>query len=494
MSAVGDSNYTNELRDLIRSIFDDRPTGNSVYQQAAKYFEALPQVNERRAIFEEKIAELEKKISVNSNKKETVKYLDLLDKAQNDYEKFNQKQEDLRVVRHNKLRDICLKILSLSEGSNFTETNKKSAKLLGSIQLISPAEGKRIAPINERHKHIYRAVLSLRLLDRMYLDSNIDSKYIISKMDNNPELDVTALGVNNEELLKVYREQVQLPIVMAAILQDIGNFHLDAVNILKGENGDLNPYRVLEPDSRKALLKINYSETLKYVSEGIGPGKYIGNSKQDRERFNKIEDGNVAFIRNLLKNGVNPKQGCGNIIKVPQIYTSIILSTKANYNYQLLPKVYNVLYKSAEMGGCNQKAVDGLLQITGHFPQGYGVTFIPLNSDGVELDRYEYAIVTGLYPNSPWQPHCRLATRNLQFISHGSDSIISKDKNLYIPGVSKKLEKVSTERLREILKILSSNYEEGIELELIPKCWFAREFFSLKKNQNLWNKAKQDNM
>jgi hypothetical protein len=176
------------------------------------------------------------------------------------------------------------------------------------------------------------------------------------------------------------------------------------------------------------------------------------------------------------------------LLKVPQIYTSIILSTKDNYNYKLLPKVYQVLNQNAEGGGCSQNVVNLLRRITGTFPQGYGLTYIPVDSDGVALDRYEYAIVNQLYPEKPDEPGCRIATRQLTFISYGHDIVVDIKRNLYFPETAKSLANISKKRLMEILEKLSSNYKEREQLDLLPRCWHANEFFSVRENQKLWIK------
>ena len=131
---------------------------------------------------------------------------------------------------------------------------------------------------------------------------------------------------------------------MAAILQDIGNYHPDAQQIMYGVDGKQDCYRTLNVEERKSLLQINYRETLKYLLNGIGISMYLGNSKTERDIFNKVETNKLRFVKELLKSSVNPKLGIGNLLKIPQIYTSIVLSTKASYNYKLLPKVYQALY------------------------------------------------------------------------------------------------------------------------------------------------------
>ncbi len=186
---------------------------------------------------------------------------------------------------------------------------------------------------------------------------------------------------------------------------------------------------------------------------------------------------------------MKPEHGIGNLLKIPQIYTSVILSTKSNYAYEALPKVALVLEKGVEKGVYSKIAVDALLAITGVFPQGYGITYIPKDSDRQDLDRYEYAIVTGLYPKDVRQPVCRMVTRNLTYNVSAQGCVISMTNNLYYPLARKKLEKISEERLLEILSKLVSNFEERKNMPLVPCCWHPDEYFSYVKNQNLWNKV-----
>lgn len=54
--------------------------------------------------------------------------------------------------------------------------------------------------------------------------------------------------------------------------------------------------------------------------------------------------------------------------------------------------------------------------------------------------------------------------------------------------MAKKVAQLSKERLNEILELLSSNYKERQEFDLLPRCWHANEFFSIRANQKLWNK------
>ena len=456
---------TRQVKSLLDRMFSRSPIKDSVLDRAVTYYQEYPTVDAELSRLQNS-ADLQKELKL-----------------------FEQQLRLERTERHTHLLEICLEIIDLTEAENINECHRKSAQLLGTIALLSPTEGKKVAPTNEINKPLYKAVLCLRLLDRLCMDNKIADPYISPFLENISPTRYSEFATIDPEGYQNFIHQVKVPLVMAAIIQDIGNFHPDAQWILTGESGVLDPYRVLEIEDRKQLLQINYRETVKYLVNGIGATGYVGNSKEERDSFNKNEHSKLVFIKRLLKSSINPKAGSGNLLKVPQIYASIILSTKANYNYKLLPKVFQVLNQNAERGGCSQVVVDALYKITGMFPQGFGITYIPLDNEGKQQETYEYAIVNQLYPADPLQPICRIATRQLAFISFGQNIIINNSENLYFTETAKKLASISKERLNEILELLASNYQERQQLDLLPRCWHSHEFFSIKDNQKLWNKT-----
>jgi len=459
------THFTRQVKSLLDRIFGRSAVKDSVLDRAIAYFQEYPTIDTE--------------LSRLKNSADLAKELKL----------FEQQIRLERAQRHNHLLEICLEIIDFSEAENINECHRKSAQLLGTIALLSPTEGKKVALTNEINKPLYKAVLCLRLLDRLCMDNKVVDPHISSFLDDISPARYSEFATIDPEGYSRFVLQVKVPLVMAAVIQDIGNFHPDAQWILTGESGVLDPYRTLEIEDRKQLLQINYRETVKYLVGGIGAATYSGNSKEERDEFNKSEHAKLVFIKRLVKSSINPKLGTGNLLKVPQIYTSIILSTKANYNYKLLPKVFQVLNQNAERGGCSLTVVDALYKITGMFPQGFGITYIPLDKDGKQQEAYEYAIVNQLYPDDPQQPLCRIATRQLAFISFGQNIIINNSENLYFTETAKKLASISKERLNEILELLASNYQERQQLDLLPRCWHSHEFFSIKDNQKLWNKS-----
>ena len=479
-----DTHFTTQVKLLLDKLYGRSILKDSLLERAIHFYENQPFNQNKLDKFSQRIAEL----SAHSDDEKVQRQIS---KIEREFRDFKQELKYESNERHKFLYVLCNEIIELTEGANFEESNRKSAQLLGTIQLLSPSEGKKVAEANERSKPLYKAVLCIRLLDKLCVDGtlNISEPHIKAILEGVEGDHYKQLKAIDKESYQELVEKVKIPILMAALIQDIGNFHPEAQKILTGEDGTLDPHRTLVVDDRKNLLQINYRETVKFLVDGIGAPSYVGNSKTDRDKFNLDEHKKLVFIKHLLKSAIAPKLGVGNLLKVPQIYASIILSTKSSYNYKLLPKVYQALDQNAERGTCSQAIVDALRTITGDFPQGFGITYIPKDSDGKDGDHYEYAIVNQLYPNDPTVPKCRTATRGLTFIGHGQDIEIPLTSNLYHTDTAKEFSMVSKDRLNEILELLSSNYHERKNLDLLPRCWQTEEFFSMKNNQKLWNKS-----
>jgi len=480
-NTISESASTKAISNIVKKIDTSSPLKDSVYEEAADYFAQLPEIEKNLATLHQNLTTAQQNLSANSKPDNVKKLKHKIEQNLKKIKLFESKRDEERLARLHKLKSICDEILSLCIGQNREDTNKKFAKLLGTLSLRTP-EGINLAlQYNRQSQHLYQAVLSLKLLDQLLEDKQMGNEYILKR----------TLPDDTEEI--PFRLEVQTPLLMTSLLHNVGICHPVAQQILKGESGDADEFRVLSTDERLALLKCNYQQTLNYLKDGLGGDKYIGGSKAEREVFDKKDKEKTAFIRLLLKSSLKPKQGIGNLIKVPQIYTSVVLSTKRNFTYASLPKGFQMLNKGVERGIINKQVVESLLKITGIFPQGYGVTYIPKSSEGYDLDRYEFAIVNTLYPQEPYNPICRIATKNLVFNSTGADLCIEPGNNLYFPDARKKLTKVSPERLKEILSKLWSNFEVRQEQhDLIPKCWHPYEYFSFAKQQNMWNKVMTD--
>lgn len=471
-----DNSTTKQIKELLVRIHDTHHNQDSLYQLAAIFFKG--ELQRRILELTNTVTQLQQRLD-DANRGAKPRLEDKLKTASAELKALQLQAEEERLHRVGLVKKIARQVLSLLDGENQEESRALAARTLGTIALISPTYGTRVAHTNARHKHLYKAILSLLLLNQLLSNQYIKNSYVLDRWNS---------ADDPHAISPAFIEEVQLPLITACLLQDVGLQHPDAQRILLGVDASLDPFRVLSANERHALLEIGYAQSQRFVSEGLGLDSYVGNSKAERAAFLEREQQNQDFILHLLQAAIAPDDGIGNLLKIPQVYTSVVLPSKSNYQYEQIAKVSALLKAGVEKGWYPGRIVDTLLQITGVFPQGFGITYIPKDSDRKELDRYEYAIVNGLYPPEAEQPICRQVTRNLKFNNFGINLVISTDNNLFFPVAQQKLERVSEERLREILQQLVSNFEERMEMDLIPRCWHPDEFFHYSKNQNLWNR------
>ena len=289
MGTISQSSYSKTVKTILSRIHDATALNDSVYEVATDYFRHAKQQEDKLTQLQMQVRKFEKKPELSSAEQKQ------LAEAQSALKLYVRMLDDSRLERYRALKALCLQVLQLTEGESFDETVQMSSKFLGTIQLLAPSNGKYVAPVNQKFKHLYKGVLSLRLLDRLLLDNELNNNYVQGKVRAAKEM------LDNPEAAykadySPFRDDVQLPLLMAAILQDIGTYHPDALAILKGSDGDLDEFRVLDDENRVALLKINYQETLNYVTKGLACDRYVGNSKKERELFNQNEQDKLNFV------------------------------------------------------------------------------------------------------------------------------------------------------------------------------------------------------
>ncbi|MGQ8364322.1 hypothetical protein [Glaciecola sp. 1036] len=444
-----ESVFTNSVKNLLRDFHDPSDAEDSAIGVALAYFNELE-------------GESKAKMSNEANTGEG---------------------EKLRIARLANIIYIATQLLKLTEGKNWKETQVQSSRLLGTLFLLSSYDGPKARRLHQRMKPIYKAVLSVRLLDGLLAKDKITHPYILKHFDSkqryfSPETEYTE-----------FQQFVVLPMIIANLIQDVGLFHPKCREILYGKSGDQDEFRVLDKEDRILLLRLNYKATMDYLTKGLGKEKYIGNSKQERIVFNQQQDEQMEFMEDLLKGALSPKDGVGNLIKIPQVYTSVVLSTKAKMDLMDLPKAIFLIDQLAKSGSVDAEAAKTFIKIVGQFPQGFGVVYCQPDHADNPPDKYEYAIVNQLNPEKLREPLCRAVTRSLQFTSSGTNLVVTTDANLYFPSARDLLSKISKERLEEILSLLYKESKHGGERELLPHCWNVYDFFSEKRFQNLWNKS-----
>ncbi|TKB02441.1 hypothetical protein E5672_15185 [Alteromonas portus] len=467
-----DSIYTQQVKQLINMIYPKDTGYGSVFEDASHYFSLTPSLEQH---IEDLKAQL-KRIEGNKNKEV------LAEQLSKQVKNSSEKLEEERLARLERLDAVSTKIIELCEGENWQETQQLSAKLLGTLMLLTRGPEGNFAKVHMRFKPLYKAVLTLRLVDRLLEHDAIAHKYLSKYRE------AASRFRGNRYWREKWKVELGRPLITAALLQDIGLQSPAAQTILKGENGDLDEFRLLEESQRKDLLKLNYHFTLRYLSQGLGHPVYVGNIKEERERFNQTHKDANEFLLNLVKDAFLSKTGLGEIVKIPQIYVSIVLSTKSDYSRMSLPKGYMLIEQLAKKGGLNKQLAQEFIELVGYFPQGFGITYIPINEKGQEKDQYECAVVVGLNPANPAEPLCKVVTRNQKYITSGVQEIIPKGRNLYFPANRKKLMRVGQDRLGEIMSQLSNNFTPDALDDLVPSFWEPYDFFGFKKHQSLWTK------
>jgi hypothetical protein len=482
---MGESSYTKEVSRVIKYIHSNTPVKDSLYEHATLYF-----INADKDLAKKQHLTLQVKEARDAlaaaNSKDKTKLAIELQSAEYLFNEEMKTQKLAQQERQERVYPLCESILKLSEGSGYAETQTDSAKILGTLLLLSPHEGTKLPELHQKLKPAYKAVLALRLLDKLLEDEGIiTNSYILQKYQKDERYSEAENGIS------LFQRDVCLPIILAALIQDIGLQHPSAQLILKGAEGDFDEFRILENDVRITLLKINYQQSLNYLVHGLGLVSYRGNSREEKKLFDESEKARLQFARSLLTDSVKPKLAIGNLLKIPQIYASVVFSTKKECNLNNLPKATLVLEKAAQMKSINTEFTQYFIGIVGHFPQGFGITYIPKDRENQDLEQYEYAIVFALNPKNPFVPVCRTATRHLTFNSVGKRIAVPIENNLYFATTRKKFSSISPERLQAILSKLCSNFEERKNLDLIPSHWNPYSYFCFTKFQNLWKKSKQ---
>lgn len=394
-----------------------------------------------------------------------------------------------RQRRYNQLHLMCQQLLELTEGDSPAETILRSSRMLGTIQLLAPSEGDSAYTLQQKYKPFYKAVLSLRLLDHLLQRQLITNSFILRKYQQQQQL----LQLSDSPSQRPFRDDVQIPLLMAVLLQDVGHYHPEALLMLQSDGPHPSYRRQFNPAQRSAFTELTQQASLRFLLKGMAAPQYRGNSKAERDAFQQSEQEKLAFTATLLRASQTPGSGVGNLLRLPQVYASAVLPGRARYLYEALPKVALILKNGARAGQYDERMVDQLLTITGLFPQGYGIVYLPLDINGAPAERYEFAIVNSLYPPSPETPLVRSVTRAMRYRTSGPNLAVSVGQNLYFKPARQQLNQVPEQRLQQILSKLSATFEPAQLRHFLPRCWHPDQFFADPRHQNLWNRTEIQN-
>jgi len=349
------------------------------------------------------------------------------------------------------------------------------------LQLTVPDSKRRWREVQFGYKALYRVTLSLRLLQHMLTQQLLNDAWIMQQYSQRNEKDMQC----------PFRLNVQLPLVMAVLLLDVGMLHPKALAVLAGNSDNLNPQRALQPEERQQLLQLSTAARQNFFTMALAVVRFRSNNKQEQQQDIAQQQQRLDFTERLLAAAEDPNSAIGSLLKVPQVYSSIVLPGRQRFAYEALPKATLLLKDAVKRGELNALYTGHLLKITGVFPQGFGVVFTAVHNDLSVHEKYDLAIVNQLYPAKAEEPLCRVVSRNLQYRRGGHNSCISVANNLYFKPARDRLAIMPQQRLQEILAGLSADFEPGQLRRFIPRCWHPEQFFSQSEHQNLWNNAPQ---
>lgn len=480
LDKTNNSSCTISADSLVNAISGGNPERPSLYKQATDYF--LNEPANKFKLSQLKVEVRATKLSLRTKSGKPVRVLKRrLERLQNKYEVEYLRQQTLRIQRLDDAISVCLDILSLSEGEGFDETQLKSAKFLTTLVLFSPENSKKLAELHHRLKPAYKAVLSVRLLDKLVIDGLVKNTYIMKNYDAEKRYEPDEINYES------YKQAVILPIMLAAIFTDVGLQHPALTELLEGNEGEKHRFRLLEKQERGEMLALNYQYTIDYLKNGLGCQQAGAEKEHEIAAFDKVEQKRLKFQLSLVLDANSSKRGTSEIIKIPQIYASVLFSTKRDYQRKNLPTASILITQLAIKKVLSPKLADVFVSIVGRFPLGFGIAYIAHDTGGNELDFYEYAIVSTLNPPESDQAICRLVTKKMMFLPYGKTSIVKKEHNLYFQVARKKLVKINPKRLAEVMEKLTHNFRIEESKPLIPYYWEPHEYFCVQGNQNLWS-------
>lgn len=459
-----DTTFVRKLDRLLAQLY--HPTTPSVYQQVQQFYQQgqtqhLQYLHLEQA-WQQHGNDIDKATST---------------KARQAYLAAQLQDERLRQSRWTMLLDVAEQLLQLSEGQQTTDTLNFSARMLGCLQITASSDKRQQLLMQFAYKPLYRAVLTLRLLDHLLQQQQLPDPAIVEAYQQRQ--------INNAAHCP-YRQHIQLPLVIAIFLQDMGQLHPVAMQLLTGHYQQYDLNHPLTPVERQQFLAQCQTASLDMLKQGLGLLPVKSNKREEREQALEQQQQRLQWLELLLHQKM---PALISVLKVPQVYSSVVLPGRKRFNYQSLPKAALLMRDGAKRGEYSGLMVDQLLRITGLFPQGYGVVFTPLTSEGKALQRYEFAIVNGLYPSRPEQPRCRVVSRQQQYRNTGQDISLDVPNNLYFKPARLHLEVLPEQRLKELLTLLYTDSEERYLRKLLPRCWQPRQFFSDPAHQNLWQNA-----
>lgn len=318
---------------------------------------------------------------------------------------------------------------------------------------------------NEKNKPIYIAALALKLLERLNDEKQLSEPQVVDYVPEKvPSEDNPKEDVYEPEKLEVYKSEVLRPIVFAALIHQLGSYSLNAEEIYRG-----NRYRLLDEEERKKLIDIIYKSSRDYLKYGLGePDKNLFNETRPEDYQRAVA--RYDLVDSILTNYVKSQHALGNILRIPMIYASFLMSTKSRHNYSLVYKAYDIMKSGIEKGVIYPPYTKTFMKMVGKFPMGTGIYFI-----SKETNAPEKGVVIGLNPAKPDSALVKQTTkRQVKYEDH-SQTEVTYAYNLFNEEARKNSDFGSDYFKKQFPKGFYWNPAEDWEMDINQKSFWRRD-------------------
>lgn len=360
--------------------------------------------------------------------KSSAKYLNSLHiKSENLYRAYKSLIKDItskRKLRYEMLDQLADNIIDMLESRTLF------SQFLGTIALSTPLPEEKIRCVrNEKFKPIYTAALVVALFDQIRSKHSFKNPYLKKQLDtlfdqNSPEYmlhdEENSRGLPENIKLK-YRQEVLKPITKAALIYSVGSYAPEVESIFDGDR-----YRLLDAEQRQALIDSTHQKSLDYLKVGIGlPLKRYSDPAKQKD-FVTQETEKLRFMLMMLNSHFNGNHELDDLLRIPMVYSSFIVSTKPGSDYRLIYKAYDIIEDGIRDKIYDEPFARQFLSMVGQFPVGSGIYFI-----SKETEHIEKAIVSSLFPEKVDTPVCKQITRNQNQSLSQFEVVITSTTNIY---------------------------------------------------------------
>ncbi|WP_100656809.1 hypothetical protein [Alteromonas flava] len=375
MKPAIEDDYLTQVQALVDEIAHATDDSSSIMGDVSQYFINAARRAKQQLELKVKIAELQDTTSLAEfQQQELDGLIAQLDELQGQADKGRQQ-------RLQRIRKVCQTLNDLCEGKNKQQSQHKTAKFLASLWLLSEQHEGHQQNYHQRLKIPYKMALTLRLVDEVIEHQLLRVPNWLTFSD--PEIRFHGTEAERQKWFAL----VAIPALTSALFQDAGLFHPLAIKLLRGNDKSKDPFRVLDNEERTSLLKMNYRFSIDYVTSGLGVDYGTAYATPETQVLAH------ATLLELVKDAYKPATGIGELLKIPQIYASVVFSTKQDFQRSEVPKGCMLIDQLAKKGVVSEHLAQAFNRIVGAFPQGYGL----FTADAKNL-------VFGLYPTQMHEP------------------------------------------------------------------------------------------